>query len=187
MQGPLACEHRLAHPLATGQFAIEGAHKPLGGFHQHAVAHRHHRGHAPLQQLAGHRFTACFRLGALAGLQQHQRDAVIVQQRPQPVGEHRFVAAAGELVAVGWTFKAEAPQAHAAVVDAVAVEMHHVIGLSSLLGPRQLGLQARVGGRVQQGELQRIPQVLGGRHQGPGSGAVVEVAAGVVFRAGGDQ
>ena len=93
VQGPLAGEHRLAHPLALGQLGVEGGHKPPRRFHQHAVAHRHHRGHTSLQQVAGHRFGACFCLGALAGLQHHQRDAVVVQQRPQLAGVHRLVAA----------------------------------------------------------------------------------------------
>ncbi len=187
VQRALAGEHRLAHPLAPGQLGVEGGHKPPRRFHQHAVAHRHHRGHTPLQQFAGHRFGSRFCLGALAGLQQHQRDAVVVQQRPQLVGVQRLVAAPGELVAVAGILKAEAPQAHAAVVDAVAVEMHHVIGLSGLLGSGQLGLQGGVGGGVQQAEMQHLPQLLGGGHQGQGTGAVVEVTAGVVLRAGADQ
>ena len=100
---------------------------------------------------------ALLRLGALAGLEEHQRDAVVGEQRPQPVRMNSLVAAAGEFLGVIWVLKAEAPQAHVTVVNAVAVEVHHVIRLTSLLGPRQLGLQGGIGGWMQLGEAQQIP------------------------------
>ena len=54
---------------------------------------------------------------------------MIAQQRSQLCGEDRDVPAPLELVDIFRPFEAEAAEADSAIIDAVAVEMDHMIGL----------------------------------------------------------
>jgi hypothetical protein len=145
-QVPLAGEHGIAHPPARGQGLVEGRHEAPGGLHQHAVAHGDHGGHADLEQLRGDGFGGLLGLGALAGLEEHQRDAVIAQQGAELVGEDGVVAAPFEPGAVLRPLEAEAAEADPAVIDPVAVEVHHLVGPLLGAGTLERLTQGRQGG-----------------------------------------
>ena len=183
----LAGEHGVAHPLALGERTVKGFNKTARGFHQQAVAHRHHRGHAHLEQGRGHTLGGLASLGALAGIEADQRDAVIAQQWAELVAENRDMPALLQLAAVVWALEAEPAEAHARVIHAVAVEVDHVIRPLLVAGALQFGPQGGQRRRAEQMELDQARQCLRCFHQRQGTGAVVDVAAGIVIGPRRDQ
>ena len=149
----LAGEHGVAHPFALGEGAIKSLDKTARGFHQQAVAHGHHRGHAHLEQGRGHTLGGLASLGALAGIEADQRDAVVAQQRAELVAKNGHMPALLQLAAVFGALEAEPAEAHAWVVNAVAIEVHHVIWPLLVAGALQFGAQGGQRGRAEQLEL----------------------------------
>ena len=149
----LAGEHGVAHPLALDEGAVKSLNETARGFHQQAVAHGHHRGHAHLEQGRGHTLGGLASLGALAGIEADQRDAVVAQQRAELVAENGAMPALLQLAAVFWALEAEPAEAHARVIHAVAIEVHHVIRPLLVAGALQFGPQGGQRGGAEQVEL----------------------------------
>ncbi len=79
------------------------------------------------------------------------------------------------------------PRPTRAVIDAVAIEVDDVIGLPLGAGAVQFLAQGRQRGRIEDVKLDQTGQGLHRLDQRQRADAVVEVAAGVVLRSGGDQ
>ncbi len=188
LQSLLAAQHGLADPRPAHQGLVKGGHKAAGRLHQNGVAHGHHRGHALVQQLGGHRGRGVLLgLGRLAGVQKDQRNPPLADDGRHLGGVNRLVAALGQLVHVLRVFKAQPAQADALVEHAVPIEMHHVEGLAPLLGLLQGCLQGGEGGRGQDGQFGQVAQLPDGLGHGLGDHPVVNVACALVFRTGTDQ
>ena len=181
LEPALAREHGVADTGAAGERVVEGLDEAARGLDQHAVAHRHHRGHARLQQLGGDRLGRLLGLRGLAGLQEHERDAVMAQQRAELAGEDGEVPAPVELDDVLRVLEAEPPEADGAVIDAVAVEVDDVVGLAGAAGAVELLAQGGQCGRAEQAQANEAAQRLHRLDQRQGAGAVVDVAAGLVL------
>ncbi len=183
----LAGEHGVADAPAGGQRPVEGEHEAPGGLDQDAVAHGHDRGDADLEQLRGDRFRRLLGLRALAGFEEDQRDAVRLQQRAERVGMDGQMLAPLQLGDVPRVFEAEPAEADPAVVDAVAVEVDDVVGRLGVGGGLQRMAQRGQCWRVQHPQLDQAAEVFHRIDQRQRAGAVVDIAAGVVLRAGRDH
>ncbi len=109
---------------------------------------------------------------------------MIAEQWAEFVGEDGLVAAPVELLVVLGVFEAQPAQAHATIVDAVAVEVDHMVGLAAATGAVQLFTQSAECGRPEDVQLHQPAQGLHGADQPQGAGPVIDVAAGLVFRPG---
>jgi hypothetical protein len=151
------------------------------------VVHGHDGGHADLQKLRGDGLGGLLGCGGLAGLEKDQRDAVIAQHGAQIGGQHGQVPAFFELADVLGMLKAKSAEAHAFVVDAVAVKVDDVIGLADAAGAVQLFTHGRQRRRVEHVQVDEAAERLHGLDQRQGAGTMIEVAAVVILRPGGDQ
>ena len=160
---------RRADRLALGQPVIEVAGEAFGGLHQHAVVHGHDRADARLDQPgrdAGEGVALVGR-GGLAGVQHHQRDAALVEQRAQLLG----VDVVALLPVV---LEEQEAQTHRRVVDAVAVEVDHVDGRRVAVA--QPGVERGQGGRAQELHRHRVAQRVQRVQQRRGRAARVDEA-----------
>ena len=95
VQRLLPGQHRLADPFALEEGLVEGADEPPRRLDEHGVAHRRHRRRPSLEQRAGHRRGGVgLGVGRLAGLQEEERHAPILDQSGQLLAVNRLAAAA---------------------------------------------------------------------------------------------
>ena len=121
-------------------------------------------------------------LRGLAGFEEEERDAMVAHHARDPVGVDQLAAAALELVEIRRIFETELAQVMSAVVDAVAIEVDHVIRLAPLMGILKFLFERREGWgfeKLQAGEMAKPRQRF---HQRPGADAVVDVRGGLVLR-----
>jgi hypothetical protein len=187
VQGLLAREHGITDAHARRERAVERLHEAPGGLHQHRVGHGDDAGDAGMEQLGGDGFGGVLGQRGLAGLEEDQRDAVVLEQRAEVVGVDGAVAAALQLAGVRRLLEAQPAQALLPVVDAVTVEVDDVVGPALPAGLVQGLAQGRQGRRAQDVQRHQAAQVLDRVHQRQGRDAVVDAAAGVVLRARADQ
>jgi hypothetical protein len=165
LEPALALQHGVADPAARGERPVEGVYEAPGGLDQHRVAHGDHRADPDLEQPRGDGFGGVLGLGALAGIQKDQRDAVVAQHRTQGVGVHQEMPAPVRAVAVARVLEAETAQAHPAVVDPVAVEMDAVVGGARIEGAFEFRAQGREGRGLKEAQIDQAAQVLHGLDQ----------------------
>jgi hypothetical protein len=180
----LAGQHGVAHASALGQGGVELLDKAAGRFHQHTVAHGHNGGHAPLKEIRGDRLGGVFRLGGLAGFEEHERDAVVAQDGAELFDVDGLVAASVQLADVLRQLEAESAQTDAAIVDTVPVEVDDVIGLLVAPSPVEFLAEGGQRRRAENVELHEAAEGLHGVDERQGAGAVVDIGAGVVFGPG---
>ena len=92
-----------------------------------------------------------------------------------------------ELANVLRVLEAQPAQADAAVIDAVAVEVDDVVGLPLAAGTVEFLAQGRQRGRAEDVDPDQAGQGFHGLDQRQRTGAVIDVAAGVVLRPRGDE
>jgi len=68
------------------------------------------------------------RFGGLAGFQKKERDAMVTDNLRQVFGVDDLGASFFQLVRIAGIFKTESAQSQVFTIDAMTVEMHHVIG-----------------------------------------------------------
>jgi len=112
---------------------------------------------------------------------------VLPQQGTQLIGIDGPMTAPFKLVPILRVLEAESAESNGTVIDPMAVEMDHMVGALSLTGAVQCLAQFRQGRGTQELDHDLTTQLFHGLHQGQGTGAMVDIAAGVVFRAGADQ
>ncbi len=163
------------------------------------MAHRDHAGHPARQQPPGHgRRRIVFRLSRLAGFQHKQRQVRVTQHGRQVVRRNNrgaptthlaglVVFYGTRLTSVARVFETQRTPAVTSVVNSVPVEMHHVIRLTVLVSPQQLGFQSRQSGRIEQRQPGQIAQLSQRVHNGPGRDAMIKIRRPLVIRAGTDQ
>ena len=128
VQRALPRQHRFAQPSAVGQSAAKGFDEAAGSFHQHAVAHRRHRGDPCFEQGGGDRTGRLFTLCGLTCFKKDQRNAVVIERRAKLIGVEGLVAAIEQLGLGPGLFETEPTEPFAGRIDAVAVEMEHMVG-----------------------------------------------------------
>ena len=153
-QYSLAGQHRLADALAMRQGLVKRRDEAAGGLHQYAMAHRDDGTDTHLQQPRRHRGAGVgFAVRGLAGFQEHQRNAVIAQQRRQSIGMDQFHAPVFQFAAVLRVFKAQSTQPVLRVINTMPVKMQHMEGFFSIVGVFQRQPQCGQGRRVQDFKL----------------------------------
>ena len=183
----LAFEHGIAHARTAGERGVEGLDEAARGLDEDAVAHGHHGGHADLQQLRGDGFGRLLGRGRLAGFEEDERDAVLAEQRAEFVGEHGEVAAVVELAGVLRILEAKAAEPGTAVKDAVAIEVDDVIGLGFAARAVEFLAQRRQRRRTQHMDVHEAAECLHRFDKRQRTGAMIDVTAGFVLRARGDE
>lgn len=104
---PLAGEHGVAHPAAGHQLPVEDGDEPPGGLHQDTVGHGDHRGHAAVEEAAGHGGGGVLLgHGALAGLEEDQGHPVVPHHPGELVRLDDLGAALLDLLQVGGVLEA---------------------------------------------------------------------------------
>jgi hypothetical protein len=187
LQLALAFEHGVAHTGAAGERVVKRLDEAARGLDEHTVAHGHDGGHADLQQLGGDGLGRLLGLRGLAGFEEDERDAVSAQQRPELAGEDVEVPALVELADVLRVLEAQPAEADTAVIDAVAIEVDHVIRLAGAAGAIEFLTQGGQCGRVEHVDADETAEVFHRFDQRQRARAVIDVAAGVVLRTGGDE
>ena len=156
-QRAAALRDGVAYRGAAGQFAVEVVEQDLGGGDMHRVAHGQHAGDAGLDQ-PGRNGIGDHRLHrrAVAGRQHHQGNLVLGQQVAKSVGGHEI--GLGITAAVVGLLEAQRTELLLRHERAVAVEMHHVVAVTGLLGGAQHLAHARQRRRAAEIELHRCAQ-----------------------------
>ncbi len=183
----LAFEHGIAHARTAGERGVEGLDEAARRLDEDAMAHGHHGGHADLQQLRGDGFRRLLGRSRLAGFEEDERDAVLVEQRAELVGEHGEVAALVELAGVLRILEAKAAEPGTAVEDAVAIEVDDVIGPGLAARPVEFLAQRRQRRRTQHMDVHEAAERLHRFDKGQRTDAMIDETAGFVLRARGDE
>src|SRR5262245_11955195 len=126
-----------------GQFGVEGLDEPAGSLDEDAMAHGHDRGHSLFQQIRCNRFRSILCLSALTRFEEHERNAIILQQGAEFTGKHCDMSALPKFVDVIWVLKTQPTEADLTVINTVAIEVHNVIGLVSVVCPFEFGTESR--------------------------------------------
>ncbi len=120
-------------------------------------------------------------LRRLAGFEEEERDAMVAHHARDPVGVYQLAAAALELVQIRRVFETELAQVMSAVVDAVAIEVDHVIRLAPLTGILKFLFERREGWGLEKPQAGEVAKPRQRFHQRTGADAVVDVRGGLVL------
>ena len=159
---------RSAHGQTGAQLLIESGREPPGRLDQHAVGHGDHTVGAGLQQRRGHGAARLFPfVGALTRLQERQGQPHPAQQLGELLSRDELGLALGPAVGIAM-LEAKTAQPGLVVIDAMAVEVQHVILAAGIAQPLDEGLDR---GRPQKVDLhlgaQRRQRVQQPQRRGP--------------------
>nr|WP_040844436.1 hypothetical protein [Thiorhodococcus drewsii] len=174
---------------ALDQSIVEGGHELLGGADIEVVAHSHHRADAGLEQCRGHRgkgiVGALIDARRLAGVEHHDRDAVLTEQWNELVGADGLVRAVPgfeDQPALGTSEAVAIDAVGGLAVAAVSVEMENVVEAGAAV---QVVLQLVEGRRTQHLDAYRQATRRDPLDQRARQGVIADIL--VAIRAGDDQ